>query len=162
MVTAHLENSHDVKSDFSSWASCYDNATRCGTESTHIAILDTELLKGHVRIYHVPEFLPAGETRSCYDHEYLAYGPIPGSMYHVVSRKDMKKAGLYKLCPPGGCGPYPKRPVVGEVKRLVGVGKKVASLFLPTRHTRPDIIIALTVSFATLIYCGWSGYPELD
>lgn len=162
MVTAHLENSYNVKSDFSSWAADYQIATRYGSESTHVAILDTTLLEDHVKIYHVPEFVPAGDSRGKYDHEYLAYGPIHGPAFHVVARKDMKRAGLYELCPPGGRGLNPKRPLASDMDKLVGIAKRVAALFRPASDPRPDITIALTVSFAALTYVDWQGHPDLD
>ncbi|RYP07684.1 hypothetical protein DL765_009049 [Monosporascus sp. GIB2] len=83
-IEGYLDNSWNIKTYFSSWAASFEIALRfAGPSDGYVAIIDTSLLGGVIRVYHTPDLKAAGLSRSSYKEEYLAYGPVKGFVVTV-------------------------------------------------------------------------------
>ncbi len=170
MITGHLTGA-SVDTHFSSWAACICLALDCAHDSMYIAILDTTLLPNQPHIYHVPDLFSAGLSSDRYDHEYLAYGPIDGPAFYCVPGQALYSSGFDRFYSSGFdrfyISPYHRRiyPVDNNIARNVILAKQMAALFRPSHDKRPDIIIALTVAFASITHTrryGNGPATELD
>ncbi|KAL7621892.1 hypothetical protein AAE478_007392 [Parahypoxylon ruwenzoriense] len=157
MVAGHLSGRTSIKSCFSSWAACLSVATvfaRGRGNRSYVAIIDTALLSPHVKIYHVPKLREAG---ICHHHipvEYLAYGPINGPAFHCVAYDDIFAGNFASLAGRSYRNTSFDWSIYGHLDKRVAAAKKLASLFCPNPKERPDIIIALTTAFSSLVHCG--------
>lgn len=164
MVDGHLYGRF-ITSDFSSWAADFQTAigfSRSVSDSC-IAIIDTTLLKDHVKIYHVPDLHKAGIASALYPHEYLAYGPISGPAYHSVRFPDLTAHGFRQVL----------TPVPGAVGRdLVNTVRRIALEFQSTharKNKTPDAVIAMTAAELSRRYpahgygtSGWGRWSTKD
>lgn len=135
MISGHLEGSC-IPSCFSSWAADIGVAIGYARQGS-IAILDTNLVEHHVKIYHVQGLHKAQLASYSYDEEYLAYGPIRGRAYHCVPYTAIQ----------AGLAPIPTHPPEYIYQRISMV-TEAAYLFRRSDDTRPDIVIALVAFLA--------------
>ncbi|KAI6084381.1 hypothetical protein F4821DRAFT_171449 [Hypoxylon rubiginosum] len=84
MIDAHLYGYRAPLSCFSSWAADIGVAIRYSKYES-IAILDTNLMESHVKVYHVVGLHRANLAVDRCHHEYLVYGPIEGPAYHHMA-----------------------------------------------------------------------------
>ncbi|KAI1374467.1 hypothetical protein F4677DRAFT_447459 [Hypoxylon crocopeplum] len=160
MIDGHLYG-QTVTTDFSSWAACITVAMRYSRNS-HVAVIDRKLLAPHVKIYHVPNLNRAGLCLHSIPYEYLAYGPIDGPAFHCVAYSDIIGAGFSSLSGRSYRNRNFDDGVYRDVDKRVVAAKRLASLFRPANNQCPDMIIALTAAFASLIYAGYGRGEILD
>ncbi|KAI0147207.1 hypothetical protein GGR57DRAFT_477508 [Xylariaceae sp. FL1272] len=150
-IHGHLDNSPDIRSHFSSWAAYYWTADLFAQKGKngHIAILDTRILEGHVRVYHVPDLGAARlYYRNSYPEEYLVYGPIQGPAYFCVEYQALLAAGVRSL--------WDSSKTLTSWETRVSMAKKVAALMRRPGDYKPDIVIAATI---VLIFSTFKVYP---
>ncbi|KAH9907713.1 hypothetical protein F4778DRAFT_797806 [Xylariomycetidae sp. FL2044] len=155
MIVGHLGGAR-VPSEFSSWAACptVSMGYAKNTPSSYLAIIDTTLVKSHVKAYHVPTLTKVYLASGHYSHEYLVYGPIDGPAYHCVPAQSLYNVGYNSLAGHSyGVSVFDKS-VYSDAAKRVATAKALAALFRPKQDKRPDIIIALTAIFASLHYVG--------
>ncbi|KAF2736259.1 hypothetical protein EJ04DRAFT_598309 [Polyplosphaeria fusca] len=99
MVEKHY-HTLPCSTEFSSWAASLHQVLHWaqlmnsrGKRGVHIAVLDSQRLKGRVRIWHVPHLL---HERG--DHEYMVHGRVAGAGYVAVPFKELEKCDLLDLC----------------------------------------------------------------
>lgn len=100
LVQAHYRCTHDVLTEFSSWAASLHAVLFLARHTPpegnpHVAMLDRDRLDGEVLIFWVPDLL--GERKG--DIEYLAHGCIRGRGYTAVPFKRLADHRLYTLFP---------------------------------------------------------------
>ncbi|KAI1099725.1 hypothetical protein F4804DRAFT_336964 [Jackrogersella minutella] len=144
MIGGHISGRH-ISTQFSSWSADLSTAVDfCNRGS--IAIIDTNLLDAHVKIYHVEALYDAYLAHTNYDFEYLAYGPITGPAYHCVKYTDIKRAGMSLSRWVSGVSPLFQLPsYAAETSQLVSTVKRVANLFRSPGDRSPDVIISMAV-----------------
>ncbi|KAI5919395.1 hypothetical protein F4810DRAFT_502759 [Camillea tinctor] len=155
MIDDHLGNVA-TPTYFSSWAANFMTARSFIHHgvSRYLAILDTDRLESHVRVYHVPALRKATLTYHDYSEEYLIYGPVTGNGFHCVSWNMLKVTDTAGLIRNRALQGTERR----SLKNQVCVAKKLASLFRPPHDTRPDIIIAVTV----VMYCNFNDNSNVN
>ncbi|KAI5247777.1 hypothetical protein E4T43_01762 [Aureobasidium subglaciale] len=102
----HLRQ-NKVNSELSSWsrspyfAFCYARERNAGSDTIHIAMIDTEELAKSNVTFHVPALGKILKQRICYiyEEEYLVHGIIEGPFYKAVPYRDLCRLGLLEQLP---------------------------------------------------------------
>ncbi|KAI0381686.1 hypothetical protein F5Y04DRAFT_280766 [Hypomontagnella monticulosa] len=150
MIYSHLKGHRNIKSCFSSWTAQFDVAFEYSEylDTGRIAIIDTNFLEPHVKIYHVLALQDANLTTSDYYEEYLVYGPIQGRAYRCVKRTELERTGTSFLDPSGY--PLSALPAENFTPQFASQIRKVGLLFRHPEDKGPDVILTFA---AIMIGC---------
>ncbi|KAK6196879.1 hypothetical protein LQW54_011082 [Pestalotiopsis sp. IQ-011] len=151
MIHAHLRESSSIQSQFSSWSAHLPTAILFArnTPTSHIAILDSRLMEGHVEVHHSVDLRKARLTSDAYDDEWLAYGPIKGAAFRCVHVGEITKIGFHSLFAAHGYAGHglSKHYEKTRDEDALPAAKKVGKLFQGDEDQIPDIVLAVTAAF---------------